>query len=109
MPDEKDRLGDKLRDAERGREDQFFAQRDRELIEKLRGEKDAAVEEAHRTAALNRCPKCGTALRQREHRGVKVDECSSCGGIWLDHGEFEELAGRESEGWFGRFFRERLG
>ncbi len=109
MPDEKDRLGDKLRDVERGREDQYFAQRDRELIERLRRERDAAVEEAQRAAALNRCPKCGTALRQREHRGVKVDECPSCGGIWLDHGEFEELAGRESEGWLGRFFRERLG
>lgn len=32
----KDRLGDKLRDLEKAREDQFFAKRDRELIEQLR-------------------------------------------------------------------------
>lgn len=32
----KDRLGDKLRDLEHAREDQFFAKRDRELIEQLR-------------------------------------------------------------------------
>lgn len=32
----KDRLGDKLRDLEHAREDQFFAKRDRELIEQMR-------------------------------------------------------------------------
>ena len=32
----KDKLGEKLRDLERAREDQFFAQRDRELIDQLR-------------------------------------------------------------------------
>lgn len=34
----KDRLGEKLRDLEHAREDIFFAQRDRELIEKLRAQ-----------------------------------------------------------------------
>lgn len=32
----RDKLGEKLRDLEHAREDQFFAQRDRELIEQLR-------------------------------------------------------------------------
>jgi hypothetical protein len=38
----KDRLGDKLRDAEKAREDQYFAKRDKELLQKLkeRMEKD---------------------------------------------------------------------
>jgi hypothetical protein len=35
---EKDRLGDKLKDLEHAREDLFFAERDRELIEKLRAQ-----------------------------------------------------------------------
>lgn len=34
--DAKDRLGDKLRDAEKAREDQFFAQRDKELLDRLK-------------------------------------------------------------------------
>lgn len=34
----KDRLGEKLRDLEHAREDVFVAQRDRELIEKLRAQ-----------------------------------------------------------------------
>ena len=37
--EEKDRLGDKLRDAERAREDQYFAERDRQLIDRLRQSK----------------------------------------------------------------------
>ncbi len=32
----KDRLGDKLRDAEKAREDQYFAKRDKELLQKLK-------------------------------------------------------------------------
>jgi hypothetical protein len=36
MAEEKDRLGNKLRDAEKGREDDYFARRDRELLAKLR-------------------------------------------------------------------------
>ncbi len=32
----KDRLGDKLRDLERGREEDYFARRDRELLEKMK-------------------------------------------------------------------------
>lgn len=39
--DNKDRFGDKLRDAEKGREDEYFARRDRELLEKIRKEQTA--------------------------------------------------------------------
>ena len=35
MADEKDRLGDKLQNLEKAREDQWAAQRDRELLDKL--------------------------------------------------------------------------
>lgn len=41
---EKDRLGDKLRDAGKGREDDYFARRDRELLEKLKREQNAELE-----------------------------------------------------------------
>lgn len=33
---EKDRLGDKLKDLEKAREDKFFAEREKELLEKMR-------------------------------------------------------------------------
>ena len=33
-----------------------------------------------------------------EFRGVKIDKCLSCGGVYLDDGELEQLAGRPD--WF---------
>ena len=45
--DQKDRLGDKLRDLEKAREDDYFARRDRELLEKMRKKgSDAGVSRA---------------------------------------------------------------
>ncbi|HVH98730.1 MAG TPA: zf-TFIIB domain-containing protein [Enhygromyxa sp.] len=45
-----------------------------------------------------RCAKCGAELQEVEFRSVKVDKCFSCGGVYLDDGELEQLAGRP--GWF---------
>ena len=45
-----------------------------------------------------RCAKCGAELHEVEFRGVKVDKCFACGGVYLDDGELEQLAGRP--GWF---------
>ena len=36
----KDRLGDKLRDVEKAREDEYFAKRDRELLKKMKERRD---------------------------------------------------------------------
>ena len=39
-----------------------------------------------------RCPKCGMELNQIEYKGIKVDKCFSCDGVWLDAGEMEAVA-----------------
>jgi uncharacterized protein len=103
--EEKDRLGNKLRDAERGREDQYFAERDRQLVERLRREQEAAAEGSPQAGGLGRCPKCGTALQQQSLHGVSVDACPSCQGVWLAKGELQELARREDDGWVTRWLR----
>lgn len=105
--DEKDRLGDKLRDVERAREDQYFAERDRKLVEELRRTKKGEAEDVLKDAALMRCPKCGTRLEQRGVRGVSVDECPACHGMWLDQGEVQALERheREDQGWIARWLR----
>jgi len=107
MASDKDRLGDKLHDVEKGREDEFFARRDRELIEKLRREKDQLFQGELQAAAAMTCPRCGAELQERVQHGVRTDECPSCGGMWFDKGEFETLARADDEGWFGRVFRAR--
>ncbi|MFQ5666003.1 MAG: zf-TFIIB domain-containing protein [Candidatus Binatia bacterium] len=101
-PDEKDRFGNKLRDAERAREDQYFAKRDRELLEKLRYKEGGAKQ------GLGRCPQCGTQLQERSLHDVSVDECPVCHGIWLGEGELQELARRENEGWIARWLRQEF-
>lgn len=104
MADEKDRLGEKLRQKEKAEEDRFFAERDKALIEKLRREKSAAELQEIRELARMRCPKCGEQLTPVQHLDVTVDECPNCHGMWLDQGELEMLAGRERDSWLGRFF-----
>jgi Zn-finger nucleic acid-binding protein len=43
------------------------------------------------------CPKCGFELTPVAFKGVTIDRCFHCGGTWLDAGELEALAGKESE------------
>lgn len=105
---EKDPFGDKLRERERAEEDLYFAKRDRELVEKMRGQDDAGREAATRELARGRCPRCGQRLGHRVIEDVEIDECASCHGIWLDKGELEALSRREGEGWLGRLFRHSL-
>lgn len=103
---ERDRLGEKLRDKQKGQEDAYFGRRDQELLEKMR---KARRESLAPKAAPMQCPRCGATLVERVQHDVTVDECPSCGGLWLDKGEFEHIAGREQEGYFGRLLRDRLG
>lgn len=104
MPDdEKDRFGEKLRDLEKGREDQFFAERDRELLRKLKAQAGAQEEQAVRELARMRCPKCGDRLTVRHKLDVEIDECPQGHGMWLDTGELDKLSERESSGWLSRF------
>lgn len=99
---EKDRFGDKLRDVEKAREDKFFAERDRELLQKLKAQTGTHEEQAVRELARMRCPKCGDRLTTRTQLEVEIDECPAGHGIWLDVGELEKLTTRESSGWLAR-------
>jgi hypothetical protein len=103
MAEEKDRYGDKLHDAEKAREDEYFAERDRELLQKLKAETATDNEQTIRELARMRCPKDGTHLTQTKHLDVTVEECPQCKGIWLDKGVLEELSHRESAGWLARY------
>ncbi len=37
------------------------------------------------------CPKCGGSLEQVIHKGIEVDRCLNCAGIWFDFLEAEQL------------------
>jgi Zn-finger nucleic acid-binding protein len=37
------------------------------------------------------CPRCHNLLQLLTHRGVKIDFCYRCKGVWFDKGELKEL------------------
>lgn len=44
------------------------------------------------------CPRgCGEHLLMAERRGVTIDYCPRCRGIWLDHGELEKMLEMEAK------------
>jgi hypothetical protein len=73
MADEKDRLGGKLRDVEKAREDQWARQRDEELVEKMR-----------KRLGQTACPHCKEFLVPKTEGGVSIHACPQGHGAWLD-------------------------
>jgi Zn-finger nucleic acid-binding protein len=43
------------------------------------------------------CPKCHGSMRTYERNGVHVDQCETCRGIFLDHGELDALTRAEAQ------------
>lgn len=89
MESEKDRFGETMKLVERAREDIYFAEKDRELIEQLKAHLKAA-DKAEAGGAL-RCPKCHGELATYNFMEFALDRCKSCEGIWLDKGELEAV------------------
>jgi uncharacterized protein len=38
-----------------------------------------------------KCPKCNVTLLMSEKKGIEIDYCPDCRGIWLDRGELEKI------------------
>ncbi|MCP3978234.1 MAG: zf-TFIIB domain-containing protein [bacterium] len=88
-----------------GEEEFFKAQ---ELHKMRQSQVDSAatmeVQEKDRLKKLHwmRCPKCGLELQEVEFRGVQVDTCFSCEGMFLDGGEIEKILAHEEPGMLER-------
>nr|WP_269134464.1 zf-TFIIB domain-containing protein [Spiractinospora alimapuensis] len=41
------------------------------------------------------CPKCQGLMQTFDRQGVHIDRCQSCGGVFLDRGELEQLVSAE--------------
>ncbi len=44
-----------------------------------------------------KCPVDGTVLAISERRGIEVDYCPECRGVWLDRGELDKLLDRAAD------------
>ena len=89
-------------------EDEYFARQELERRKKWAQEQSAkmADEQKDQLKQLHwmKCPKCGMDLKEIELHGVKVDQCASCGGIFLDAGEMEQIEKHDQGGVMGRVF-----
>jgi hypothetical protein len=90
---------------------EWFAQHEEELLRQARRKRQREEEQARQEeerAALPRCPKCANDLKEEDVAGVTIDRCVSCGGIFLDRGELEEIVLRSTAERRG-IFRKLLG
>lgn len=82
------------------KEEEYFSRIDLEKRKVIEEEKHKKIadEEKNQLKKLHymRCPKCGMELSEIDHKGITIDKCFSCDGIWLDAGEFESIAKLES-------------
>jgi hypothetical protein len=82
-------------------EEEFFAKEEATRLhnlamERARKMKEVELEELKK-AHWMRCPKDGFELTTIKFKGLSVDKCFHCNGTWLDSGELEALAGKESD------------
>jgi hypothetical protein len=84
MADEKDRFGDRLRDAEKAHEDKWAREQDELLLAKLRQKQGTEVH----------CPSCSESLLARTAGGLAVMACPYGHGAWLDQDALQHLAQR---------------
>lgn len=106
-------------DEDRRREDEWFRENEKELLEaarlargrreRERAEKEAAAQRQKlRGLHHMKCPKCGHDLKEEDLEGVKVDRCTFCEGIFLDAGELDQIFMKKAEerrGFFRRLAR----
>ena len=78
------------------KEEEYFARIEFERRKKLEEEKHRKLkdEDKKRLKELHymKCPKCGMELIEIDYKGVKVDKCSECEGVWLDSGELAAIS-----------------
>ena len=81
------------------REEEYFArlevERKRKIDEERHGKLKEEERERMKELHFMRCPKCGTDLQEIDFKGIKIDKCFSCEGLWLDAGEIISILSLE--------------
>ncbi|MDF1579556.1 MAG: zf-TFIIB domain-containing protein [Desulfuromonadales bacterium] len=95
-------MNDAWDERKKALENEYFYKHEKELIERLRNEKR---NEVIVDCCKNRCPKCGDVIEAMTFRGVPLDKCVSCGGVWLGPKDFQILASKDHRTWFDLWFK----
>lgn len=80
-------------------EDEYFHREEQEKLARLKAaavaEEAAAALKARKDAHFHKCGKCGADMATELFKGVEIEICGECGGVLLDAGELQALAGRD--------------
>ena len=91
-----------MTEAGRQREDDWFRENERKLLEEARrareereaerkGHEAKAEREKLKAAHYMKCPKCGHDLKPEQLQGIEIDRCTFCEGFFVDAGELEQM------------------
>ena len=89
-----------LDDRGRALENEYFRNKERELLEKMK----AKIESGEAKSLETKCPKCDGTLHEVNFENIKIDVCDKCHGVWLDAGELAQVTNMDEGGWFGKIF-----
>lgn len=82
-------------------EEEFFAKQSADLIGKERVKTEEEERKAERASHFMKCPKCGAGLIEESYRGLLIDRCPDCDGLWFDAGEIERMNEAQEDGFAG--------
>ena len=85
-------------------EDEYFARRDAELMQRHRDALAKANADAERKSHQMRCPKCGGHLTTTGFHQIQIERCPDCLGVWLDAGELDLIVGHRDPGFVKKVF-----
>ncbi len=92
------------------KEEEYFLRQEIERRKEIEKEKLARLDEQEKQELMAlhhmHCPKCGHTLIEVDYKGIAVDNCSHCHGVWLDAGELEQVSQLEKsklDKWFHVF------
>jgi len=94
-------MTDIWKEREKALENEYIYKREKLLIEKMK----ETAEKEKIASCHNHCPKCGEKLAALTFRGVPLDQCPGCKGIWLGPKDLEILAGKDHRTWFDFWFK----
>lgn len=98
-------MANKWDERKKAQEEEYFVKKEREQLAKLKAKQEAEAKVVAKEASYMKCPKCGESLKARSFQKIEIDQCGGCGGIWLDAGEIEQVAEKDSGGWLGKFWQ----
>ena len=92
---------DIFRAREHAFEEDYFRKKNQELISKM---KERLSSEGAMQETSYDCPKCEGKLHTGNFENIQIDICDTCGGVWLDAGELQQITGKQENSWVGRLF-----